>query len=247
MEESTILILNSLAALLTAMVSAILGMGGGITLLAVMVILLPVKTVVPLHGIIQLLSNSTRLFLFRKSIFWPHVGRFAATALPCSLAGISLVKILDPASMRFLFGVFILFSLYVPIRKISSLSRITRSFYLAGALAGSISLVVGATGPIIAPFFLNKDLRKDQIIATKATCQALVHVLKIPFFGLVLSFQFQDYTWLLVCMGTAVIVGTWFGKQILSKYVSERVFLLLYQALLTIVGLRLVIVGWGSI
>jgi len=240
MEESAILLWNTLAALATSMISAILGMGGGITLISVMVLLLPVKAVVPLHGCIQLLSNSTRLFLFRRSIHWKFAGRFAAAAIPCSLAGIYLVDVLDDSTMRLLFGIFILFSLYVPIKKLPALSRFTRSFYLAGALAGSISLIVGATGPIIAPFFLHKDLRKDQIIATKAVCQALVHVLKIPLFGVVLSFSFQDYSLLLLSMGIAVILGTWLGKQVLSRYVSERVFLLLYQLLLTIIGCRLV-------
>lgn len=241
MEETTILALNTAAAFATSILSAILGMGGGITLLSVMILLLPVKAVIPLHGSIQLVSNSTRLLLFRKSIHWRFAAQFAGTAIPFSLLGITLVDSLDDSVMRLLFGIFIIFSLYFPIKNIPALGRLSASFYLAGLLAGSISLIVGATGPIIAPFFLNKDLKKDEIVATKALCQALIHLLKIPLFGVVLEFSFRDYGLLLVCMGIAVVIGTWIGKEILSRYVSERFFLLLYQLILTVIGLRLII------
>ena len=42
------------AALITSMISAVLGMAGGITLLGVMTALLPPAQVVPLHGVVQL-------------------------------------------------------------------------------------------------------------------------------------------------------------------------------------------------
>ena len=58
MIESLILIL---AAFLTSMLSAIIGMGGGVTLLGIMAVMIPEGyMVVALHGIIQLVSNVTR-------------------------------------------------------------------------------------------------------------------------------------------------------------------------------------------
>ena len=64
--ESTILII---AAFLTSSISAILGMGGGIILLGIMAILIPEGyMVIALHGIIQLVSNTTRTYVFKKHI-----------------------------------------------------------------------------------------------------------------------------------------------------------------------------------
>ena len=58
MIESIILII---AAFLTATLSAIIGMGGGITLLGIMAIIMPDGyLVVAYHGVIQLVSNVTR-------------------------------------------------------------------------------------------------------------------------------------------------------------------------------------------
>ena len=64
--ESIVLII---AAFLTSMLSAIIGMGGGITLLGVMAIVMPTGyLVVAYHGIIQLVSNITRTTVYREHI-----------------------------------------------------------------------------------------------------------------------------------------------------------------------------------
>ena len=63
--EQIILIL---AALITSSIS-VTGMGGGIILLGIMAILIPEGyMVIALHGIIQMVSNGTRTFVFRNHI-----------------------------------------------------------------------------------------------------------------------------------------------------------------------------------
>ena len=62
-----------LSAFITSSISAILGMGGGIILLGIMAIIIPEGyMVIALHGIIQLFSNTTRTFVFKKHIFGTH-------------------------------------------------------------------------------------------------------------------------------------------------------------------------------
>ncbi len=61
------LIILITSAFVTSSISAVLGMGGGIILLGVMAIIIPNGyMVIALHGIIQLISNTTRTFVFRK-------------------------------------------------------------------------------------------------------------------------------------------------------------------------------------
>ena len=58
-----------IASFLTSSISAVLGMGGGIILLGIMSIIIPEGyMVIALHGVIQLISNSTRTFVFRNHI-----------------------------------------------------------------------------------------------------------------------------------------------------------------------------------
>ena len=64
--ESVIFII---AAIITSSLSAILGMGGGIILLGIMAIMIPEgSAMVDLQGIIQLVSNFTRSFVFRQHV-----------------------------------------------------------------------------------------------------------------------------------------------------------------------------------
>ena len=54
------------AAFITSSISAVLGMGGGIILLGIMAIIIPEGyMVIALHGIIQLVSNTTRTYVFK--------------------------------------------------------------------------------------------------------------------------------------------------------------------------------------
>ena len=55
-----------IAAFITSSISAVLGMGGGIILLGIMAVIIPNGyMVIALHGIIQLISNSTRTYVFK--------------------------------------------------------------------------------------------------------------------------------------------------------------------------------------
>ena len=64
--ENTVLII---AALLTSALSAMIGMGGGIILLGLMAILIPDGyIVIALHGMIQLIGNGTRTYVFKNAI-----------------------------------------------------------------------------------------------------------------------------------------------------------------------------------
>ena len=63
------LIILIISAFITSSVSAVIGMGGGIILLGIMALIIPEGyVVVALHGIVQLISNVTRSFVFRDHI-----------------------------------------------------------------------------------------------------------------------------------------------------------------------------------
>ena len=63
------LIILIISAFITSSISAVIGMGGGIILLGIMAILIPEGyLIIALHGMIQLVSNSTRTYFYRESI-----------------------------------------------------------------------------------------------------------------------------------------------------------------------------------
>ncbi|MCH2458013.1 MAG: sulfite exporter TauE/SafE family protein, partial [Henriciella sp.] len=66
-----------IATLVTAFISGIFGMAGGLILMGVLTALLPVATAMIVHGAIQMVSNGWRAWLLRKQINWAIFARYA--------------------------------------------------------------------------------------------------------------------------------------------------------------------------
>jgi uncharacterized membrane protein YfcA len=234
-------------ALATSVLSAVIGMAGGIVLLSVMLLYLEPLAAIPLHGGIQLVSNGSRAFIQREHVDWALARRYALLLLPAGAAGLPVAYALPASLTRGLIGVFVLGATWRPgwlmLGTHPEHARPGLRFYMLGAVAGFLQVVIGATGPLIAPFFLNLGLTRQSLVGTKAACQTLGHLAKLVLFGIA-GFAYQDFGLLLMTLSAAVVVGTWLGSRLLER-VNERVFTLLFKGVLTAVALRLVIwEGW---
>jgi len=232
----------------TSILSAIIGMAGGIVLLSVMLLFFDPLVAIPLHGVVQLVSNSTRAVVQRSHVKWKIIGAYFILLLPMSYLGLEIAQMLSPPMARFLIGAFVLFATWFP----SVLLLGThpekldprRRFVVLGGVVGLIQMTIGATGPLIAPFFLNLGLSRQSIVGTKAAAQMLGHTAKFIVFGIA-GFAFPEYALTLGVLCGMVVVGTWVGSRLLD-HVSETWFIRLYKATLTLVALRLIIgEGWG--
>jgi len=138
-------------------------------------------------------------------------------------------------------GVYIVLSLVVPLRLAKSGQAGGRTFTLVGLVAGVAALTLGAIGPLIAPVFARHGFVKERLIATKAVCQAIMHLLKLPAFLVLRDLDVQRLGLLAVVMVVMVIPGTLLGKRLL-QYVSEQHFILLYRAALLLAAGKLVLI-----
>lgn len=231
------------AALLTSILSAIVGMAGGITLLAVMLLFLEPLEAIPLHGVVQLVSNGSRTWIQRTHVDRGIVLRYALPLLPMGLLGLLLAETMPPALTRALIGVFVLAATWAPGALLMGTHPEqvdpNRRFVLLGGVVGVLNMAVGATGPLIAPFFLNLGLTRQALVGTKAACQTAGHLAKIIVFG-VAGFAFASFAPMLALLSVAVVVGTWIGSRLLDR-VSESAFVPLYKTVLTLIAVRLVV------
>lgn len=242
--SSWILAILVATAVVTAIVSAILGMAGGIVLQAVMLMVLPLSVVIPVHGAVQLCSNSTRLLVYWRDMERRIVARFFVGAIGGGLCGwLFLYGIRpDPGStaervLEAVLGIVILVTTFLPRPKVHR--RLGDNVYIGvGAAATCIGILLGAVGPFIAPFFVREGMVKERLIATKAACQAITHVAKIAVY-IAAGFRFGEYVWLLAAMFAAVIVGTLIGRRLL-KYVSPRAFEIAVKVFLTLAATALI-------
>jgi uncharacterized membrane protein YfcA len=106
-----------------------------------------------------------------------------------------------------------------------------------GGVVGFLSTTIGATGPLMAPFFLHLGLSRQGLVGTKAACQTLQHCAKLVVFG-VAGFAFGEWAGLLAALAAASVFGTLVGSRLL-EHVSEPGFRRLYRGVLTLVALRL--------
>jgi len=233
----------TLVGLATSILSAVIGMAGGITLLSVMLLFYDPLIAIPLHGVVQLVSNSSRAVVQRKHLRWDLIWRYGLLLLPFGFVGVEISQQLPPAFTRGLIGVFVLAATWAP--KLLLLgthpedSDPARRFILLGGAVGVLNTTIGATGPLIAPFFLNLGLTRFALIGTKAGCQVLGHLAKLVIFGVV-GFVYVDYLPLLIALCLSVVVGTLVGSRLLDR-VNEKWFVRLYKTVLTVIALYLVV------
>ncbi|MCP4754796.1 MAG: sulfite exporter TauE/SafE family protein [Proteobacteria bacterium] len=231
--EQTIIIVA--AAFFSSIVSGLTGMGGGFILLVFLASSFPPTVLIPLHGSLQLISNLSRGFLFFRHIDWKIAGLFAVGAMIGSFFGSLLLIDIPQTSFRIVLGIAILAMTWMP--KLEKVPKVRGLFAYVGAGSTFLSLFIGATGPLIAPFFLKSGLIKENLVATKSACQIPLHVFKIIVY---LTSGFLLGPWIPVLAGAipAMFLGIWTGKQLLGK-VSERKFYILLQAIITILALRM--------
>ena len=239
-----------LAAFFTSSISAVLGMGGGIILLGIMAIIIPEGyAVVALHGIIQLVSNFTRSYVFHQHINKDIIRQYLPGAVLGLILSALIILILitlfqvESAKeikidfLKPLIGIFILWFLFGRRPKPKDDYP---NFFGVGLVSGLTTVFIGATGPLIAPFFLKGKLNKETIIANKAICQAISHIGKIPLFIIFFQFNYFAEIKVLLPLVIAVFIGTNFGKQILG-FISEKVFQLLFRGALMVIAVKLIV------
>ena len=92
-------------------------------------------------------------------------------------------------------------------------------------------------------FFVNTDMTRQEIVATKSATQSVSHIIKVFFWtgpalaaaGVIDAPVFPPI-WLLLVAAPTAMAGTWVGKQILQR-MTDANFQIWVKWLVTIIGL----------
>ncbi|MFW5969067.1 MAG: sulfite exporter TauE/SafE family protein [Halofilum sp. (in: g-proteobacteria)] len=228
-----------LAGLAGAFVTTAFGAGGGVLLLAVLPVFLPVAAVIPVHGVLQAGSNGLRTGLLFRHIRWPLLLAFTGGGLVGTAIGASVFVRLPESWLELVLGGFILWICWGPRPRIRR--RSLAVIGAGGAVTGALTLFVGATGPFVAALLGALGLERHAHMGTFSACMLLQHALKIGAFG-VLGFAFTPWMPFIVAMFLAAAVGTWLGRCVLGRMGDAR-FHRVLAVILTLLALRLVVSG----
>jgi uncharacterized protein len=223
------------ASFATAFIGVVTGAAGGLLLLAAMANVMRPEALLAVHTVVQLGQGLSRTIVMWKYVMRETIAPFVLGAAVGALLGAQIFVALPMWALQLILGFFILFVTWVP--KLGRIGAVRNRFVAVGFLATFIGVFVSATGTLIAPFIAAASDDRRKHVATQGTLMAFTHTLKMVAFS-VAGLTIGAYVPLMAAMIVTGFAGNWAGFRALDK-MPEAKFWLVFQILLTALGLRL--------
>jgi uncharacterized protein len=234
-----VLLAASAVAYLLAVLSAVAGFGGGVLLLPVFTSLFGLRVAVPVLTLTQISSNGSRVAFNRHDLDRTIIGRFCLGAIPLAVVGALLLATAPLASLQRLLGIFLLAVVGWRHLRRDPQPPSDRAFVIVGAASGLGSALLGSVGPLTAPFFLARGLRRSAYIGTEAACALALHLTKTAAYGATDLIDARVLA-LGLALTPATLAGAWTGRKITGR-ISDRAFVALIEIGLVAAGLLFVL------
>ncbi len=169
-------------AFVTAFLSGIFGMAGGLLLMGGLAFVMPVSAAFVTHGVLQLVANGWRAVVHRAYVDWRILRNYV---LASAVAGVvmAMIGFVPSEPVVFLLMGLAAMLVWLPRRWISLDAAKTPQALVSGFLVTSLNLTAGVAGPLLDIFFVRTALTRHQIVATKAATQVFSHLAKIIVYG----------------------------------------------------------------
>lgn len=233
--DPTIAVCLMLASVVTSMITASLGAGGGLLLLVLMALWIPPTAIIPVHGMVQLGSNAGRATLTWRHTDWKAIAAFAPGVVLGAGLGAWLLVDLPEHLWQLAIGLFVLYLCWGPALPKGAFGP--AGVFAASAVTSFVSLFVGATGPLVAAFVKQMHTDRFKTVATFATAMSLQHAPKALVFGFA-GFVFHEWLPFILGMIAFGFAGTWLGLHVL-KSINNQHFHWVFNVLLTLLAVRL--------
>ena len=229
----------------TSLISGMFAMAGGVILMGVYSVLLPVSIAMLLHGFVQTASNGFRSWLFREHIHWPTLPWYMVGSA-ISLAICFYVAFIPEKYVVFLFlGGVAMLSIVTPSTPWMRIEQ-PKVATTCGFLVTIMQIISGVSGPLLDIFYLNSRLDRYEVMATKSMTQTVGHIVKLAYYGTLLEISLQDdFTlpyWVIPFLIGVTFLGARSGKFLLH-YINDHQFRRISRYLVFILGVAYVIMG----
>ncbi len=238
------MLLVGLGALGTSALTAMVGFGGGLVLLALLLLFVDPLVAIPLQAAIQVASNGTRVVIRRHDVDWRVVGLTSLLLLPAGALTVPLARAAPEGVLQAVIAVVVLLGTWVPERTDIEVPAPSPAGWVAvGGATGALSPLVGATGPLFAPLFRAAATTRQRFVGTFAGTQVAAHLAKLALFG-VAGLAPTEHLPAVVAGIAGVVVGTHLGSRVLDR-MSETRFRTLYLGAITVVAAYLLVDAVG--
>lgn len=250
------IIIISLAAFLTAVLTFFSGFGLGTILTPVFAIFFPIDIAIALTGLVHFSNNLFKIALVGRLADKGVLLRFGIPAIIASFAGAFLLLKISalPAILNYeiagrSFEITPIKSIIALILIVFSILEISPSFQkkqfgkekqiLGGILSGFFGGLSGIQGAIRSAFLIKSGLSKEAYIATGVVIACLVDFMRLSvYFTRFTQANLHENMTLIISATLSAIVGAYFGKKLLKK-VTLRTIQLLVAVMLVVISLAL--------
>ena len=209
-----------ISAAVTACISGIFGMAGGMIFMGIIASVMGVAEAMVVHGVVQSISNSSRAWLLRPDIRWDILGYKLIGALP-AIAILAMISFVPNKATLFIVLGLLPFILWLPKGVFQGDAAKPQHAALCGAMVMGLNLSAGVAGPALDFFYVKTTLTRKEIVATKAVTMFFSHLVKIIYFGIPLVAAAGLTTlpplWVFAAAVPCIILGTYIGTRILHR------------------------------
>ena len=206
-------------AFVTATLSGVFGMAGGLVLMGALALVLPVSAAFVTHGLLQLVANGWRAVLHARHVRWDIVGWYAfASAIAAGL--VALMSFIPSKPLLYLLLGLVPGLVWLPQSLLKLDAARPVQAFLSGLMVTGLNLTAGVAGPLLDIFFVRTELTRHAIVATKAATQVFAHLSKVLVYGaplLVSPSKDMPPWWLFALAVPLSMAGTAVGGRILDR------------------------------
>jgi len=221
----------------TSTIAGVVGLGGGMMLIAILPSFLPLNALIPVHGLTQMSSNFSRAVFGYKDVQFETIPKFLIGSLLGVALFASIISLISLEYVPLFIGLYILLSLWS--KKFNNKIKKYENYYLVGFLQSGLSVVVGATGPLTMTLLYKDYEDKNKVVATGAALMSITHILKI-FVFMYFGFVFFDYLGIIIAMIVGAVAGSFAGTKLRHK-IDGKKFAIVLKILLSALALKLIV------
>lgn len=220
--------------------STVAGGGGALVLVPLVNFFVAKEATAPLVHLGNFIGRPTRIILFWKDIRWDIVKAYLPLACIGAFLGAWLFASLKMEWLQIGIGIFLVSTIwqYKWGKKKASFPMRRSYFGPLGFGVCFVSSLIGATGAVLNPFYLNYGVEKEGLVATKAANSFFVAIVQL---GTYAKFgRLNDELWLYgLAIGLGAACGNFLGKRLLKKMTNQS-FRILVVGMMVISGIVMI-------
>ncbi len=227
-------------ALISALISGVVGFGSAMIFISLGSLFFPIKSVIFLGTVFFLAMNVSKIIFYAKHVHGRLALWIIVAALPGNYLGAQFMVESDPEFLKKVLGVIILLYVIWAFRNHEKIKKLSRPVVAAGSfIYGLVAGAVG-TGGVIKVMMLDRmGIRKEAFVGTMAVTAGLGNVVKLFVYSSLPLAEKNAYG-LMVGLVAIAFIGTWLGRHVLRRLTPE-LFRSLVLGALFIISLRLIL------